>query len=897
MDKTTSPSVLTETPNHKDTPECPVCRNLRSPCPESEGQDELTKAMAQLNMATAVRAESQDNLSPRATQANDQPQYPSMGKYKESARNGCRCCAFVCILYSLSVQLILQYAFTTVNGWGMGATDDDIHALVFPVRGGTLRLRLTNVKWPVPAGRDLDWDVYTLTGAPTRIPFVRETDPIPSMIMHSADTVRKWLKTCRDNHPKCRIKPSGFTPRRLIRIIGQDISTMPCNPLVTPPFQFPDEPTLQLVETDPASPEPIPYAALSYCWGTSRSLWVTTTRHNLPQHRHSIPFTSLPRTISDVILFTRLLGFTHIWVDALCIVQDDVEDWTAEAARMGDVYAAADLVLSANVTGDCTRPTVGFQNFGLAYQICLPLSAGVFAALVPGATGNWDVRRGDPEFPMPERFGKGDMLVLRMAHLHRRIWGANAYRPLDARAWTCQESLLGRRMLTLSNFECAWTCDEWAACECGHTQEVLESQAAAAEKGPGQMWETSVSYRPVQRLRRAVVLGELTDDVPSVETIRSTWRQLVTEYTQRQMAVEGDTLVAISGLARMFGRVLDMIAEKENRPREGRDETSPLYLAGIWSGNLHEGLLWSARRYPQQMAMSLDVSFGGDGGDSQTGASQLPTQRQRDIVNEPHAAMAARMKWFRDRPAKPSKYRAPSWTWASSNFCVSWLVDMAKWDIEMGGDEHTTVATPYLTLIEGHVAAEPDEYGAVAAGFITVKGPLVRVRCRSVPLSPQARETLALLNVRSSPLADATTAKSQDAAAGFMKQTVAQANHGFVRAECGLVFQYFPDDEPEAGPVAHDGVYNCLFDGWGKACAEEGCDCKRGWSDDIFWCLRVRQVVVRGESGKSHTDEGWLVLKRSEEDDAFVRVGVGHFGEETEFRLFEDAEETVVRII
>lgn len=58
------------------------------------------------------------------------------------------------------------------------------------------------------------------------------------------------------------------------------------------------------------------YIALSYCWGTS--LPCKTTTDNLDARLESIDFTSLPKTLQDSILITRVLGMDYIWIDCLC---------------------------------------------------------------------------------------------------------------------------------------------------------------------------------------------------------------------------------------------------------------------------------------------------------------------------------------------------------------------------------------------------------------------------------------------------------------------------------------------------------------------------------------------------------------------------------------------------
>lgn len=49
---------------------------------------------------------------------------------------------------------------------------------------------------------------------------------------------------------------------------------------------------------------------------------------------------------------TCVLGFRYLWIDSLCILQDQTSDWKAELSRMGDIYrhAALNLAASAGVS-------------------------------------------------------------------------------------------------------------------------------------------------------------------------------------------------------------------------------------------------------------------------------------------------------------------------------------------------------------------------------------------------------------------------------------------------------------------------------------------------------------------------------------------------------------------
>jgi hypothetical protein len=63
------------------------------------------------------------------------------------------------------------------------------------------------------------------------------------------------------------------------------------------------------------------YACLSHCWGTIPLLQTLST--NLSSHQYGIAWDSLPRTYQETIIFVRRLQIRYLWIDSLCIVQDD----------------------------------------------------------------------------------------------------------------------------------------------------------------------------------------------------------------------------------------------------------------------------------------------------------------------------------------------------------------------------------------------------------------------------------------------------------------------------------------------------------------------------------------------------------------------------------------------
>jgi hypothetical protein len=82
-------------------------------------------------------------------------------------------------------------------------------------------------------------------------------------------------------------------------------------------------------DTDPfliEPKDPCDYVALSYRWGVDISEVLTTTTPRLKTYGSAIQLSSLPNTIRDAIIFCRGIRAEYLWVDMLCIIQDDPED-------------------------------------------------------------------------------------------------------------------------------------------------------------------------------------------------------------------------------------------------------------------------------------------------------------------------------------------------------------------------------------------------------------------------------------------------------------------------------------------------------------------------------------------------------------------------------------------
>lgn len=61
---------------------------------------------------------------------------------------------------------------------------------------------------------------------------------------------------------------------------------------------------------------------------------------------------SLPKTFRDAIIVTRALNIRYLWIDALCIVQDESEDWQEQSAAMGGIHSNAHFTIAAHAAED-----------------------------------------------------------------------------------------------------------------------------------------------------------------------------------------------------------------------------------------------------------------------------------------------------------------------------------------------------------------------------------------------------------------------------------------------------------------------------------------------------------------------------------------------------------------
>jgi hypothetical protein len=157
------------------------------------------------------------------------------------------------------------------------------------------------------------------------------------------DLASQWLDDCNKRHPGCPVF-TGQLPTRVIRVGPGDA---------------------KLLLHVSADGEVAKYVSLSHCWyvqlpceaivhidrdSTSRgnNNIFTTTMSNLEERKRGIQWSDLSSTFQDAIGITRRLGIDFLWIDSIYIIQDSIEDWARESAKMTKVYLNSAVTIAAD---------------------------------------------------------------------------------------------------------------------------------------------------------------------------------------------------------------------------------------------------------------------------------------------------------------------------------------------------------------------------------------------------------------------------------------------------------------------------------------------------------------------------------------------------------------------
>ncbi|KAL1877486.1 hypothetical protein Daus18300_002473 [Diaporthe australafricana] len=172
------------------------------------------------------------------------------------------------------------------------------------------------------------------------------------------------------------------------------------------------------------------YLALSHRWGVlSKEQRFCTYDENITDLKKAIPYDRLPQSFQDAVRVTRALHVQYLWIDSLCIIQDNPADWESEASRMEDVFSNAYCTIAAS---SAESSLAGF--LGERHQrdvVSIQTASGLLHLAEP-----------------IDNFG---------SHVENSV--------LSSRGWVLQERALSRRTIYFTTTQVYWECGQGVFCE------------------------------------------------------------------------------------------------------------------------------------------------------------------------------------------------------------------------------------------------------------------------------------------------------------------------------------------------------------------------------------------------------------------------------------------------
>ncbi|KAL8713517.1 MAG: hypothetical protein Q9220_002379 [cf. Caloplaca sp. 1 TL-2023] len=339
----------------------------------------------------------------------------------------------------------------------------------------------------------------------------------------SFEQARRWMSECLESHAKCR--GSSSTTNR---------SKPPTRLVDVEPAHGQADCRLFLTET---TAESMPYLALSHRWGGADV--VKLTKANNDSMLTEIIRQTLPQTFQDAVHITRQLGFRYLWVDSLCIIQDDPKDWEREASSMSQVYSNCVLTIAALWGNDS--------------------HAGCFVARNPLETQ-------DCRIAVVQDQG----IYVRSSDSRRgQSLGLVKEKPLLGRKWVLQERLLSPRTLYYGPWELHWECLGLEANE-------------TVPSGNVDIWNNESlksrfkTLKPLyESIRNVGFSGASLRNKEELFDLYKIWTDIRSDYWSSQLTYHTDILVAISGITTSIA-----------------SRTYMTLLSGLWKEFLHLELLW-----------------------------------------------------------------------------------------------------------------------------------------------------------------------------------------------------------------------------------------------------------------------------------------------------------------
>lgn len=354
----------------------------------------------------------------------------------------------------------------------------------------------------------------------------------PHLSDQNVAKMRNWIRDCDENHKRCwadlkhldsevPTEAMTFLPSRMIDV-GDALNDKHPRLVITSEMQ-----------SRTWKGEATKYMALSYCWGPvdGTSKLLKTTHSTIGLRTEKIELNTMPQTFQDAITIARTLSIQYLWIDSLCIIQDDTRDWQIESSKMADIFSNAYLTLISASGSGCNDSFLSRGLPDLSCTISLKLNPGM------AIQGQFSLR-------FRRRKGISD----KMAEIVGGKW--------ISRGWTFQEERLARRVLMFGENKFFFDCKTLERSQDTDRYEFRPAWTASFVKG----LKEDVNANP-----------------ENVEASRhwEHWQTICMHYAYRELTFQEDKLPAISGMA-------SQIAKKVQSE----------YLAGLWENNLMHDLFW-----------------------------------------------------------------------------------------------------------------------------------------------------------------------------------------------------------------------------------------------------------------------------------------------------------------
>lgn len=244
----------------------------------------------------------------------------------------------------------------------------------------------------------------------------------------------------------------------------------------------------------------LPYLALSYVWSTLPNQSRLTRKNHTTWLKPGAllsPELNFSLTIMDAMSFARILRQTYLWIDALCIMQDDDIDKQAQIKSMGSIYASAYLTVVAAT--DTDQASLGLLG-------------------LPGRP-----RHGIPQFV-------ADLGDLSIATIE-----ADQYMELErskwyTRGWTMQEKLCARRALIFTPSKVLFWCARAVYREEVHSEHPKFDRA---------------------RIRGAMNSLHRVQRSPA-EVFKEVYTKVLRDYLTRRLSYSDDIINAFTGIGELL---------------------------------------------------------------------------------------------------------------------------------------------------------------------------------------------------------------------------------------------------------------------------------------------------------------------------------------------------------